>query len=169
MEFTLEMNYNQKSMTAMAKALRKGLQEEQDKRSKLIGWGFIIVAAVIMITSRKFDYRQVIAWGILALFAVYLTFQDHINGFLALRRLPKDLRRGMWLFREDGYFVNAEIGESDFSYENIFAILESEGYIFFVFQNGQAQIMDLSTIQGGTADDFRRLLRRKTSLTIQPL
>ena len=44
MELTFEMNYDQKAMTAMARAVRKGLQEEQDKKSKIIGWVFVVVA-----------------------------------------------------------------------------------------------------------------------------
>ena len=39
--------------------------------------------------------------------------------------------------------------------------------MILVFHEGKAHIIDLSTIQGGTAADFRKLLRKKTSLTIQ--
>ena len=42
MELRFEMNYNQKAMTAMARAIRAGLQEEQDKKSKIIGWIFVV-------------------------------------------------------------------------------------------------------------------------------
>ena len=64
MEFTFEMNYNQKSMTAMAKAIRKGLQEEQDKKSKIIGWIFVALAAVVLLFSGKTGWMQIIG-GIL--------------------------------------------------------------------------------------------------------
>ena len=77
------------------------------------------------------------------------------------------MRVGKWLFREDGYFSNTEAGESDYSYENIFLIVESDGYMILVFHEGTAHIIDLATIEGGTVEDFRRLLRKKTSLTIQ--
>jgi len=100
-------------------------------------------------------------------FAAYLVFSDTINAIAALWKLPSKLRKGIWLFREDGYFSNTEAGESDYSYENIFAIIESPDYIFLVFYNKQAQILDINTIKGGTLQEFRKLLRRKTNLTIQ--
>ena len=45
-------------------------------------------------------------------------------------------------------------------------MVESQGYMILVFHEGKAQIIDLSTIQGGTAADFRKLLRRQTNLSI---
>jgi len=167
MEFTFEMNYNQKAMTAMARAMRVGLQEDQDKKSRLIGWIFVALAVLILLFSGKFGWMQIVGGILVVCFAAYLIWQDHINAYAALKRLPAKMRTGQWLFREDGYYSNTEAGECDFSYENIFAIVESDGYIFLVFHEGRAQILDISTIQGGTADDFRRLLRRMTSLTIQ--
>ena len=167
MEFTFEMNYDLKAMVAMAKAVRKGLQEEQDRSSRIVGWVFSALTVVILLFSDSFGWMQALACFLIAFFVVYLIWQDQINGFMALRKLPARMRRGQWLFRDDGYFSNTEAGESDYSYSNIFTMVESQGYMILVFQEGEAQIIDLSTIQGGTDADFRRLLRRKTNLTIQ--
>ena len=167
MEFTFEMNYNQKAMTAMAKAIRKGLQEEQDKKSKIIGWALVALTVFILLFSANFGWVQIAASVFITVFACYLIWQDHVNGFLALKKLPAKMRSGKWLFREDGYFSDTEAGESDYSYENIFMMVESQNYMMLVFHEGTAHIIDLSTIQGGTVQDFRRLLRKKTSLTIQ--
>ena len=167
MEFTFEMNYDRKAMTAMAHAIRVGLQEEQDKKSKIIGWVFVALTVLILLFSDSFGWMQTAAGIIIAGFAGYLIFQDHVNGYLAMKKLPAKMRTGKWLFREDGYFSDTQAGESDYSYENIFMMVESRGYMILVFHEGKAHIVDLSTIQGGTAGDFRKLLRRKTNLTIQ--
>ena len=167
MEFTFKMNYSQKAMTVMARAIRKGLQEEQDKRSKIIGWVFVALVILILLCSGITGWMKILAAFLITCFAAYLIWPDQINGFLAMKKLPAKMREGSWLFREDGYFSNSEAGESDFSYSNIFMMIESQGYMFLVFHDGKAQIIDLSTIQGGTPADFRRLLRRKTELTIQ--
>jgi hypothetical protein len=167
MEFTFDLNYDQKAMTAMAKAIRTGLQEEQDKRSKIIGWVFIALTVLILLTSKTFGWMQIAACILIAGFAAYLIWQDQVNGWLALRKLPEKMRKGRWLFREDGYFSDTEAGESDYSYHNIFLMVESQGYMMLVFHEGTAHIIDMSTIQGGTAAEFRKLLRRQTSLTIQ--
>ena len=167
MEFTFDLNYDQKAMTVMAKAMRKGLQEEQDKRSKIIGWVFIALTVLILLTSKTFGWMQIAACILIAGFAAYLIWQDQVNGWLALRKLPEKMRKGRWLFREDGYFSDTEAGESDYSYHNIFLMVESQGYMMLVFHEGTAHIIDMSTIQGGTAAEFRKLLRRQTNLTIQ--
>jgi len=167
MEFTFKLNYDQKAMTAMARAIRAGLQEEQDRKSKIIGWGFVALTVLILLFSESFGWMQIAACVIIAGFAAYLIWQDQVNGYLAMKKLPEKMRTGTWLFREDGYFSDTEAGESDYSYENIFIMVESKGYMILVFHEGKAHIIDMSTIQGGTAADFRKLLRRKTSLTIQ--
>lgn len=166
MEFTFDMNYNQKAMTAMAKAIRKGLQEEQDKKSKIIGWVFVALTVLILLFSKNFGWMQIVASVIITVFAAYLIWQDQVNGYFAMKKLPEKMRTGKWLFREDGYFSDSEAGESDYSYQNIFMMVESQGYMILVFHEGKAQIIDLSTIQGGTAADFRKLLRRQTNLSI---
>ena len=167
MEFTFDLNYDLKAMTAMAKAIRVGLQEEQNKKSKIIGWGFVALTILILLFSSTFGWMQIAATIIIALFAAYLIWQDQVNAYFAMKKLPEKMRTGRWLFRDDGYFSDTEAGESDYSYKNIFMMVESQGYMILVFHEGRAHIIDLSTIQGGTAQDFRRLLRRETSLTIQ--
>ena len=167
MEFTFDLNYDLKAMTAMARAIRVGLQEEQNKKSKIIGWGFVSLTVLILLFSSTFGWMQIAATIIIALFAAYLIWQDQVNAYFAMKRLPEKMRTGRWLFRDDGYFSDTEAGESDYSYKNIFMMVESQGYMILVFHEGRAHIIDLSTIQGGTAQDFRRLLRRETSLTIQ--
>lgn len=167
MEFTFDLNYDLKAMTAMARAIRVGLQEEQNKKSKIIGWGFVALTVLILLFSSTFGWMQIVASIIIALFAAYLIWQDQVNAYFAMKKLPEKMRTGRWLFRDDGYFSDTEAGESDYSYKNIFMMVESQGYMILVFHEGRAHIIDLSTIQGGTAQDFRRLLRRETSLTIQ--
>ena len=167
MEFTFDLNYDLKAMTAMARAIRVGLQEEQNKKSKIIGWGFVALTVLILLMSSTFGWMQIAACILITLFAAYLIWQDQVNAYFAMKKLPEKMRTGRWLFRDDGYFSDTVAGESDYSYKNIFMMVESQGYMILVFHEGRAHIIDLSTIQGGTAQDFRRLLRRETSLTIQ--
>ncbi len=167
MEFRFDMNYDRKALTAMARALRVGLQAEQNKKSLRLGWGLVALTVLILVFSGKIGTVQIIGWILMTLFAAYLYWQDQFNGWLALLKLPKKLRKGEWLFREEGYYSNTEAGESDYLYKNIFAMTETDGYLILVFFERRAHIVELSTVQGGTAEEFRRFLRRQTSLTIQ--
>ncbi len=167
MELTFTLNYDHKALTAMARALRIGLQADRNKKSMILGWGLVILTLLILLFGGKTGAIQIIGWLVVVLFSAYLYWQDQVNAAIALWKLPKKMRQGQWLFREDGYFSNTEAGESDYSYKNIFAMVETQGYMILVFFEGRAHVVDLSTIQGGTAADFRRLLRRETSLSIQ--
>lgn len=167
MELKFKLNYDLKAMTVMARAIRTGLQEEQNKKSKIVGWVFVALTLLILLFANTFGWMQIAALILITGFAAYLIWPDQVNGYLALRKLAAGMRTGQWLFRDDGYFSNTEAGESDYSYGNIFMMVESQGYMILVFHEGNAHIIDMSTVEGGTADDFRRLLRRETSLTIQ--
>ena len=145
MELTFKLNYDQKAMTAMARAIRKGLQEEQDRKSKIIGWVFIALTVLILLFSNSFGWMQIAACVFIAGFACYLIWQDQVNGYLAMKKLAANMRTGTWLFRDDGYFSNTEAGESDYSYESIFMMIESQGYMILVFHEGKAHIIDMST------------------------
>ena len=167
MEFTFEMEYTQRIMTTLQRAVRVALQEDRDKKSKLLAVLFIIAAVFILVTAKKFDYRQILAVIVIVLFILYLIFQDQVAGWLAGMKIPKKMRKVQWTFREDGFFNTSEEGISAFDYETIFAMIEIENCMVLCFADSQAQIIDMRNIQGGSLQDFRRLLRKKTSLTIQ--
>ena len=169
MEFTFEMEYTPHILTTMQRAIRLTLQEERDKKSKVIAVFFIVAAIFIMVTAQKFGYRQILAGIVIALFIVYLLFQDQISGFMAGSKIPKNMKKVTWTFRDDGFFSTSEAGNSGFDYETIFAMIETENCMVLCFADSQAQIIDMRGIQGGSVQDFRRLLRKKTNLTLQTL
>lgn len=167
MEFIFDMEYTQHIMTTLQKAVRVALQEDRDKKSKGIAFLFLIAAVFILVTVKKFDYRHILASIVIVLFVLYLIFQDQVAGFWAGSKIPKTMRKVTWTFREDGFFNTSEQGISAFDYETIFAMIEIENCMVLCFANSQAQIIDMRSIQGGDIRDFRRLLRKKTNLTIQ--
>lgn len=167
MEFTFDMEYTQHIMTTLQKAVRVALQEDRDKKSKLVAALFIVASVIILVTAKRFAFRQILASIVIVLFVLYLIFQDQVAGFLAGSKIPKTMRKVKWTFREDGFFNTSEQGISAYDYETIFAMIEIENCMVLCFADSQAQIIDMGHIQGGDIADFRRLLRKKTSLTIQ--
>ena len=53
MEFTFETNYNQKSLTAMARVLRKTIRKKRSKRSHIFGWIIVVLSTLLTLASWK--------------------------------------------------------------------------------------------------------------------
>ena len=167
MEFSLEMRYGHKAMTTMAKGIRKALQAEYYRKSVIIGSLFIGIGAGILINSTRFGYQQIIAAIVLVLWALYMAFQDHIHGIWASLKMPKGMKKGTWTFRDDGFFSTTEMGISGFDYDSIYAMVECDGYLILCFANSQGQIFDLNQLKEEDAKGLKKLLRKKTNLTLQ--
>ena len=167
MEFTFDMRYDLKTMTIMAKGIRKALQEDAHRKSILIGCLFAGAGAVILFTSGKTGYTQIIAGIAIVLWVLYMLFQDSIYGLLASMKMPKGMKKGKWTFREDGFFSTTEMGISGFDYDSVYAIIETQGYIILCFSNNQGQVFDLNQLSDEDMKNLRKLLRKKTELTIQ--
>lgn len=167
MEYQLEIRYDHKAMTTMAKGIRKALQEEYYRKSTIIGCLFIGVGAVILLTSPRFGFQQIIAVIALVLWALYMALQDQVHGILAKMKIPAGMKKGMWTFCEDGFFSTTEKGISGFDYDSIYAMIECDGYLILCFSDSKGQIFDLTQLTESDATGLRKLLRKKTSITIQ--
>lgn len=166
MEFTIENVYDQKAVTAMAKALRKTIRKKRNRCVRIFGWIVVALAVLLSIPmgGEKFvlSFRTVITWiaGIMVL--ISLLFEDRINGYVARKRMLKGTERGSVVFREEGYNSSSEIGKSEWFYDKISLIIEIGDYFVFAFDQSHAQVFLKAAISGGTVDEFREFICRKT-------
>ena len=167
MEYIIDMKYDHKTMTAMARVIRKALQQDRYKKSVIIGGLFVGMGGGILLSSQKFGYQQIIAAIVLVLWVLYMIFQDHLHGIWASVKMPADMKKGTWTFREDGFFSTTEKGISGFDYESVFAMIESGGYLVLCFANSQGQVFDIGQLNEEDRAGLRKLLRKKTNLTLQ--
>ena len=91
MQFTFETVYDQRTMTAMARALRKTIRRKRSRRSHVFGWIVIALVLVLSLPSGgevwTFSPRMLVNWlAALAIFIVLL-FEDRINGAVARKRI----------------------------------------------------------------------------------
>ena len=173
MEFTFETDYNQKSLTAMARAIRKTLRRKKSRRSHIFGWGIIILGTLLCVLPREdgyeFDFRIVItALAVLLLLAVMI-WEDSINGYAAKKRMLTGTDKAVSIFSEDGYSSASEIGKTQWKYDTIKTIVEMPAYFIFVFSPNHAQVYNKSGMTGGTVDEFREFIQKKTGLTIEKM
>lgn len=167
MELTLDMRYDHKAMTAMARGIRKALQAEYYRKSTIIGSLFVGIGGGILLQSTHFGYQQIIALIVLVIWVLYMIFQDHVHGFWASYKMPAGMKKGTWTFRDDGFFSTTEMGISGFDYDSIYAIIECDGYLILCFANSQGQVFYLNQLSEESVASLRKLLRKKTNLTIQ--
>ena len=169
--FTFETVYDQRAMTAMARALRKTVRRKRNRRVRIFG----IIAAVLGILVSlfpgdggfAFDFRTGFTWFAVLLIALVLLFEDQLNGALGVKRLPPGTTKSVVTFMPEGYTSDTELGSSRFSYDHISVIAEMPRYFVLGFGANHAQIYDKNTLKGGTVEEFRHFLEKMTARQVQ--
>ena len=171
MEFKFETVYNKESVTAMAKALRKTVRGKKSRKSHI--YGIVVVICAILLTlplgDKEFvlNFKTIITWLASAILLFALVFEDKLNGYIAIKRMLPGLDKSVVIFKEEGYLSETPVGKSEFKYDNILTLAETEKYFVFVFSISHAQIYDKASISGGTMDEFREFIKGVTGKEIQ--
>ena len=168
MNISFETEYNQKSMTAMARALRKTVRKKKSHRSHIYG-GLVIALALLLSCwsvdsgfSIKLEMRTIINAIIIAILIVVLIWEDAINGCFARRRLVPGTEKTRVVFKESEFVSSTDIGTSTFYYDKIEIIAESTDYFVFIFSISHAQVYDKKNISGVTLQEFRDFMEQVT-------
>ena len=164
--FTFETTYNQKAMTTMARALRKTVRKKHSRRSHIFGWIITVLALLLIlpIGERTFtlDFRTVLTLIAILVIVVALLFEDQINGYIARKRMLPGTAFALCTFGEDGYVSETKAGKTEWKYDNIETIAETKDYFVFLFGKNHAQVYDKNSLQGGSIEEFRTFLVKKT-------
>ena len=169
-EFTFETTYNQKAMTTMARALRKTVRKKHSRTSHILGWIVTILALflVLPIGGREiaFNFKTIITWAAILLIVIALIWEDQLNGYFARKRMLPGTAFVLCTFGEDDYVSETKAGKTEWKYENIETIAETKDYFVFLFGKNHAQVYDKSSLQGGSIEEFRTFLMKKTEKEI---
>ena len=167
MQFTFETEYNAKALTAMAKALRKTIRKKHSRRSRVFGWIVIVLGVLLIVKGAAFDFRAIVTSAAVLAILAALLFEDRLNGAIAKKRLLAGTERAVSVFSESGFVSTTELGRSEWNYEKIAVIAETADFFVFIFSASHAQLYDKRTLQGGTADAFRRFIEAATGKQVQ--
>lgn len=170
MEFIFETTYNKEALTVMAKALRKTVRKKKSRRSHIFGWIVAALGAFLAIESHSdisIGLKNFITWFVVAILIFVLLLEDHINGHFAQKRMLPGTEKAAAVFTEAGYITTTEAGKTEWSYERIGWLAETDDYFVFVFNVSHAQIYDKRNLTGGTADEFRSFIESVTGKTAQ--
>ena len=133
--------------------------------------GIVIGMAVLLMLSDIKDGFELSAnmvvtlLAVIAILAVFV-FEDSINAYIARKRMLPGTEKSKVVFREDGFYSETEVGNTEWKYDRIHTIAEMEDYFVFVFGVSHAQVYDKRSLLGGTVDEFRKFLLEMTGKTI---
>ena len=171
MEFIFETNYDQKGITAMAKALRKTIRKKRSKRSHIFGIIIIICAILLSLPDKNevfvITMNLVVTWIAVAVMAITLLFEDKINGYIARKRMLTGMEKSIVTFKEESYLSETAVGKTEFYYNNIHTLAESDKYFVFIFNQNHAQIYDKNGLKEGSLEEFRKFITEKTGKEMQ--
>lgn len=167
MRFMIETVYDQKALTAMARALRKTIRSKRSRRSHVFGWIVTIMALLLSFNAAEVNGRLVVTVLVAAAIVIALIFEDFINGYVAKKRGLPGLDRSLVTFHEEGYHSSTPIGTSDFQYDTILRFAETKDHFVFVFSVSHAQVYDKRNLSGGTAAEFAAFISEKTGKQLE--
>lgn len=172
MEFTFDMVYNQKALTAMAKSVRKTARAEHSKRSHIFGVVIAVIAAFLAVydfVKAEVDLGTYITIAAIAILIIALIFEDSINAYFAGKRAMKGTQNVKVIFKDEEYESITSVGTTQWSYDNVQHLAKTGDYVAFVFSTNHAQVYDLTTLQGGSAEQFAAFVEEKTGKKLQQI
>lgn len=165
MEFCFDTAYTTSALTVMAKALRKTVRKKRSRRSHVFGGIVAVLGITLALSAEQVDFRLFITLTAVAAILLALIFEDRLNGYIAWKRMLPGMDSSRVVFHEDGYHSETAIGTSDFPYDTVREIAEDTNYFIFIFSGSHAQLYDKRTLTGGTCEEFRDFLFRKTGIS----
>ena len=171
MEFRFETDYDQETLTAMARGLRKTVRRKRSRRTHIFA-GIVLViglaSTVLSIASKEPLRARNLLVPLAMLCVIYASLQeDRLNRRVAKRNVLPGTEHAGCVFGEDGYTIKTSVTESKFSYAQIRAVAEMPRYLVLALSNNQAQAFDKESLSGGTIEEFRAFLAEKTGKPIQ--
>lgn len=171
MEFQFETAYDQKGLTAMARALRKTIRKKRSRRSHIFGWCIVALAILLVAVGRLLDepwtLRDTLNCGVGVILIAVLLTEDRVNAFFAKKKLLSGTSFAKCVFGEESYTSTTEVAATEFHYEAVQQVCETADYFVLLLSRQHGQIYDKASLSGGTAEEFRTFITEKTGKPIE--
>lgn len=166
MRFRFETSYDWRGLTALNRVLRQTVRKRRGRTVTFFSW---VAAALglLLLVRRTAAGEPWTARGTLSCAAVLILLaipfaQDRIRGYFAWRNLPRDKARAVSAFGEKDWTFAAGGTVSRFSYGDILCSCETKGYFVLLLEGEDGRLCDQTSLTGGSPEEFREFLRRKT-------
>ena len=167
MEFTCHTTYNQKAMTAMARAIRKTVRAKRSRITRIYAWVIIVLLAVSLWLDWSVVWKTVANGAALAALLLVNWKEDALNGYFAKRKALPGTNAADTTFYPDFFLVKTAAAESKWQYDKILALAETRGYLLLVMGKDHAMALDQASLEGGSVSELRAFLEAASSRKIQ--
>ena len=169
MEFTCHTTYNQKTLTAMARAIRKTVRAKSNRRIRLFAW--IIIGLLLVSVWLSWDNIWQTAANSIAIAALLLLNwkEDAVNGYFARRKALPGTDCADTAFYPDHFLVKTEAAEARWKYDRILALAETGNYLVLVMGKNHALAVEKANLKGGSISGFFRFLEEQSGQKIQKI
>ena len=167
--FSVEQTYDIQTMTALNVAARKKVRRWYNL-VRVGAWILLILSAGTMLMSMVYGIFGLDDWilPVAALVMIlFLVFDDKLNGWVSLRQLLPGSAHSVTTFTDESYTVKTDTTVTEYRYENISCLCETERYFIFFLGNKHGQCFDKQCFQQGDSATFRTWMQQKTGLSFQ--
>ncbi len=167
--FQIEQTYDLAGLTVLCRAARKTVQKWKGIL-RLICW--LIFAAGMLLSAVLLAYggKPKVWWfAVYAAILLLLLFEDRLNAWIAKRQMVPGTAHSVTKFDEDSYTVRTDATETNWKYENITGLCETERYYILFLGKRHGQMFDKQGFRWGEPDAFRSFLEKKTGKTFQTI
>lgn len=168
MEFTCHTTYNQKTLTAMSRAIRKTVRAKRNRRIRLFAW--IIIGLLLVSVWLSWDNIWQTAANSITIAALLLLNwkEDTINGYFARRKALPGTDCADTAFYPDHFLVKTEAAEARWKYDRILALAETRNYLVLVMGKDHALAVEKANLKGGSISGFIRFLEEQSGRIFSP-
>lgn len=168
MEFSCKTRYTQKTMTALARAVRKTMRAGRDRLLRIYSAAVMGLCLLCIWISWGEDLWRIVLDALVVVLLLLVNWkQDALNGFFARRKAFPGMEYAESTFYPDCYEVRITGAVTQWQYDKVLALAETRGYFLFVLGKNHAQAFDKSELEGGTPEQFRRFIQEQTGQQIR--
>ena len=167
MEFTCHTTYDQKALTAMARAVRKTVRAKRSRMVRVWAWIIIALLAVSLWLSWGNVWQMAADCAVIAALLGIGLKEDALNGYFAKRKALPGTDAADTAFYPDYFLVKTAAAESKWQYDRILALAETGAHLVFVMGKDHALAFEKASLAGGSLSEVRRFLEEKSGQKVQ--
>lgn len=167
MKFTCHTTYNQKALTAMARAIRKTVRAKKSRIARIYAWVIIVLLAASLWLYWGVVWKTVANGATLAALLLVNWKEDALNGYFARRKALPGTDAADTTFYPDCFLVKTAAAESKWQYDRILALAESHSYLLLVMGKNHAMALDKTALEGGSVSELCDFLEERSGQKIQ--
>lgn len=145
----------------IGKALTHGRTARRRVANAAVGLFTLVVAGVLIFFEKNLILVLILIAAALY-FILWSVFYYQLSALTTLRAMDSKAASADF-FLEKNYLLAANGRDgTQYRYDTCLRLLETEGNLYFIMEDGQGLILDKTNLKGGTADQLRAWMEEKT-------